>query len=333
MKLERTNHLTPDSKMTYSDFVIRYKHKFLRNIYTTEKIEQSNHIKNLESYYEIFQEYIQICIVLLALLNNFNRHDFINYAIEEFVKERFAGDDIRDIKNTINQTEIKNALMTSRGSIFKFNLKVYAYVYDQLIIFPSSEIEYEFFSHVHRLIRGKVHLHHSHITGEIIGYAHHFCNTAFIERCTTKIPFVAHNFFGFDLFYFMKAYIATAWCSKELNIGGNNSRLANYGNTGNEIKLTDSLKFYQRSLAELSSTLTNEEKTAVKNLTEKFLKCHYYFSTVWPYLPVNKKNKILEIIAEGKGVIPYEIIVNIESFFIKPDKEFWEKSEFFSELN
>ena len=74
------------------------------------------------------------------------------------------------------------------------------------------------------------------------------------------------------------------------------------------------------------------EKTAVKNLTEKFLNCHYHFSTVWPYLPVNKKNNILEIIAEGRGVIPFQIIVDMESFFIKPDKEFWEKSEFFSEL-
>ena len=39
----------------------------------------------------------------------------------------------------------------------------------------------------------------------------------------------------------------------------------------------------------------------------------------------------MEIIAEVKGVIPYEIIVDMESFFIKPDKEFWEKNKFFSE--
>ena len=30
--------------------------------------------------------------------------------------------------------------------------------------------------------------------------------------------------------------------------------------------------------------------------------------------------------------MPYEIIVDMESFFIKPDGVFWEKSEFFSEL-
>ena len=47
---------------------------------------------------------------------------------------------------------------------------------------------------------------------------------------------------------------------------------------------------------------------------------------------MKKKDKILEIISEGKGIIPCEIIVDMESFFIKPDSEFWEKTEFFSEL-
>ena len=84
-----------------------------------------------------------ICIGLIALLNNFNRNDFINLPTKEFVEERFAGDDIRDIKNTINQTEIKNAFLMTRGNVFKFNLKSYAYVYEQLLIFPPSEIEYE----------------------------------------------------------------------------------------------------------------------------------------------------------------------------------------------
>ena len=39
----------------------------------------------------------------------------------------------------------------------------------------------------------------------------------------------------------MKTYIALAWCSKELNIGGNNLTHANYGNISREIKLADSL--------------------------------------------------------------------------------------------
>ena len=118
----------------------------------------------------------------------------------------------------------------------------------------------------------------------------------------------------------------------KVNIGGNNLTQANYANISGKIKLIDSLNFYHRSLGELSSTLTDEEKNAVKKLTEKFLNQHYYFCTIWPYLSIQKKNKILEIISESKGIIPYEIIVDMESFFITPDRDFWEKTEFFSEL-
>ena len=38
----------------------------------------------------------------------------------------------------------------------------------------------QFFLHTHELIKGKAHLHHSHITVEIIGYTHDFCNTRVI---------------------------------------------------------------------------------------------------------------------------------------------------------
>ena len=113
---------------------------------------------------------------MLALLNSVNRHNFINYAIEEFVEDNFAWEEISEIENTITKTEIKNLLIGNDfKNIPKFNLKVYAYVYNELIIFPRSDIQHDtittnkFFINVHQLIRGKVNLHHSHITGEIIG--------------------------------------------------------------------------------------------------------------------------------------------------------------------
>ena len=132
------------------------------------------------------------------------------------------------------------------------------------------------------MIKVKFHLHHSHITGKIQGYAHDFCNTAVIEKTTPDIPFIAHNLFGFDLYYFIKAYIASAWCSKSLNIGGTNLTQVNFGNIAGEFKLIDSLKFYQKSLDDLASTLSNEEIVAVKKVTEKFLNENCYFFTIWP---------------------------------------------------
>ena len=49
----------------------------------------------------------------------------------------------------------------------------------------------------------------------------------------------------------MKDYIALAWCSKAFNIGSTNLTQVNYGNISGEIRLIDSLKFYQKSCLRL----------------------------------------------------------------------------------
>ena len=59
------------------------------------------------------------------------------------------------------------------------------------------------------------------------------------------------------MFYFIKGYRASAWGSKDLNFGGNNLTNINFGN---EIKFIDTLKYYQKRLGELTSTLTENEK-------------------------------------------------------------------------
>ena len=35
---------------------------------------------------------------------------------------------------------------------------------------------------------------------------------------------------------------------------------------------------------------------------------------------------------EGKGIIPYELIIGMDSFFLMPVKNFFKKTEFFSDL-
>ena len=60
---------------------------------------------------------------------------------------------------------------------------------------------------------------------------------------------IAHNLFGFDMFFFIKGYLATAWGTKDSNIGGTNVTHINYGNMGGEIKFVDTTKYYQKSLA------------------------------------------------------------------------------------
>ena len=127
--------------MSFGDFVIRYEHKLLRNIYTNEQIKDSHHIQDLQSYYEIFEEYILICIGLLALLNNFNRDDFINVATEYFVEDKFAREEISEIKNTINKTEIKNALSTTHGNAPKFKRMFMNYFVFQEVILIMKQLQ------------------------------------------------------------------------------------------------------------------------------------------------------------------------------------------------
>ena len=160
-----------------------------------------------------------------------------------------------------------------------------------------------------------------------------FAIQSLLKKLDQKFVLWHTTFFGFDIFYFLKTYIASAWCSKKLNIGGTNLTHVNYGIIDNEIKLIDSLKYYQKSLADLSSTLKKKEKKAAEKLTWEFFNQHYYFSTVWPYLTQKLQEKILDIITSGKGIITYELIVDMKSLLLMPDDEqFWNKTEFFSEL-
>ena len=51
------------------------------------------------------------------------------------------------------------------------------------------------------------------------------------------------------------------------------------------------MKYYQKSLAALSSTLTLLEKESVENITKQFFNVHQYFSTICFYLPQNTQKK------------------------------------------
>ena len=46
----------------------------------------------------------------------------------------------------------------------------------------------------------------------------------------------------------------------------------------------------------------------------------------------SKKEKILKIVSEGKGPMTYEMIIDMQSFLITPEKDFWEKTKFYSDL-
>ena len=115
------------------------------------------------------------------------------------------------------------------------------------------------------------------------------------------------------MFFLLQGFRATAWNTKDIDIGGTNLINTNFANIYNETKFIDTLKYYQKSLGQLAATLSVDEKFAVKEAAEQFIRSHDYFSEVCKYLGPPQKEKILNIVADGKGIIPYEKIVDTNS--------------------
>ena len=167
-----------------------------------------------------------------------------------------------------------------------------------------------------------MHLHHPHITGEILGYVHDFCNWRVWVKKTDFVIF-AHNFFGFDMFFLLKGFQATVWNTKGINIGRTHLTNINFANIAGTLKHWNTLKYYQKCLGQLSATLSIDEKLAVKKVAEQFIDQHDYFSEVWKCLGPQQKEKSLDIIAEGKGIIPYEKIVDVNSTSLTEENGFF----------
>ena len=169
------------------------------------------------------------------------------------------------------------------------------------------------------------------MTRKIKGYTHDFCNEKVRENKDT-FSCVAHNFFGFDIYFLIKSIRLSVWETKDIDIGGTGLTNINYGSLM-DMKLIDTMKYFLTSLGKLASTTDSFEKQGIEKLTKQFLNTHHYFSKVWNDLTLQQQNAVLEIIISGKGVIPYEKIVDVNSLHIKPeDGIFFSKDEFFSTL-
>ena len=125
-------------------FFIRFEHKFLRNIYSYNKLAQSEHICSLENYYATCKKFINICIGILSIFGtNSNINNNTNDDLKEFLQQKFpdVDDDIDKLKSNTELIETKNHVKSNK--IPKFNLKLYALVYNSLIDFPRSKFNYK----------------------------------------------------------------------------------------------------------------------------------------------------------------------------------------------
>ena len=320
-------------KITYCDFTIQKEHKFLRNVLSISELSKSDTIANIESYHRNFRKFLRLCIFAESAMKTLNKIDDCNHEeLVDFLNEKLEIEKFSELKEKIAEVNAK-----SRSKIPQFNIQTYAFFYNEIMKFPKTCFESDsfttknLFETVHKIINVKIHLHHSHITGEIKGYTHDFCNWI-IKENKDIIPCFAHNFFKFDFYFLLKNLRLSVYRTRDVNIGGNNLTDINFASIDN-FKFIDTIKYYQTSLGQLSETTNEIEKKKIRETTLEFITTHDYFSGVWQKLTFEQQEKILEIIINGKGVIPYEKIDTIHSLSIKPeDGIFFSKDEFFSTL-
>ena len=329
-----------ENDMSYSDFLIRKEYAFLRNIFDEDDLKQSKSICNLETYWNKMKLYFHLIRVSKMELKSANFFsDIDDELLQDFLMEycnayEYSIDEL--VENEIKKFEVKH---NKAMKIPKFTLQLYSFLYDCLMNFPELKFDEVktittkgFMQELHRVVNYKVHIHHSHVTGRIHGYAHDFCNWKIRENYLF-VPLMGHNFLGFDIYYMVKGYRSSVWGTNEFRMGGTNLINVNFANISTQIKIIDTLKYYQTSLANVSSTATATEKKNIKEAVDFFLKKHSYFSNIWTCLDQTNKEKILDIISKGKGALPYEKMVDSNSLDIVPENEFFEYTEFFSRLN
>ena len=60
-------------------------------------------------------------------------------------------------------------------------------------------------------------------------------------------------------------------------MAGTNLKNVNFANSLSQVKIIDTLKYYQTTLANLSSTTDKNEKDKIKDVIKSFLEKHIYF--------------------------------------------------------
>ena len=153
----------------------------------------------MEQYRKCFEKFLRISVYSQNSINTISKFsECYNDELIDFCIELCADcSDFAEMKEWVLDVLIKN----KQGSkIQKFMLQVYAFVYQRLMDFSQRRFDYEtltaneLFNSVHKIINVKTHLHHSHTTGRIIGFAHNFCNAKVTEN-KDILTCIAHNFF------------------------------------------------------------------------------------------------------------------------------------------
>ena len=160
---------------------------------------------------------------------------------------------------------------------------------------PTSE---RFLTNLFSIYTNKPVVHHSHVSGKILGFVHDFCNSKVRENYYT-IPVIAHNQFRFDFFFFLKGIRPTVWETTRIKIGAKSASNINFALIGNQFRFIDTIRYFQQNLGNLGASMTDIEKKYIKKTFERVLVYRLFF-----FENMEEREWVLDYLASGKGTIP-----------------------------
>ena len=171
-------------------------------------------------------------------------------------------EDLDNMYSTISEfkEDVDSVDVARKFGKYEFSDKIISFIYSTLIKFvetdqvkgmPMSKI---FSDNSKGIMRNKTHIHHSLVSGKIIGYAHSYCNYKVREN-KPKLSIIAHNLFRFDFFFLLKGLRAAVWKTRDITIGGTNPTNINFTIIGNQVIFIDPVKYFQQDLQTLASNL------------------------------------------------------------------------------
>ena len=140
---------------------------------------------------------------------------------------------------------------------------------------------------------------------------------------------IALNLFRFDFFFLLKSLRSGVWWKRDIIISGKNPTDINFASIENQIQFLDSIKYFQRSLGGLVSSLTDEKTGAIYRECEKYLLSNPVLSKRFLFCTKDEKKWVLHYLPSGKSTVPYKLITRFDSFNIVPYKEFYLPHHFF----
>ena len=102
----------------------------------------------------------------------------------------------------------------------------------------------------------------------------------------------------------------------------------NFATISNQVRFIDTVKYFQQSLANLVSSMSDVEKQDIKDTFERVLQDRL------PFVLPDDREWILDFLAKAKGTIPYQKITQLNSLQSRPPlgEEFFDKDEIYSTL-